>query len=147
MDVDVVYSRSLENIRALVAALRSYKAHLRGAPLGLPFVFDERTVRMGLDFTLSSELGDLDLLGEVPGGGSYENLDRVRNSFVVLPWSAHNPGTIELLRALLLTDELGSACGDIVGRDRGPVQAIDRSLEDDLNEPWGGEVQPDAIAG
>ncbi|HOY56679.1 MAG TPA: hypothetical protein PK640_00900 [Verrucomicrobiota bacterium] len=74
MDVDLVYARSHDNIRALVAALRSHKPYLRGAPLGLPFLFDERTVRMGLNFTLSSELGNLDLLGEVPGGGSYENL-------------------------------------------------------------------------
>jgi hypothetical protein len=33
-------------------------------------VFDERTVRMGLNFTLSTSLGSLDLLGEVAGGGT-----------------------------------------------------------------------------
>jgi predicted nucleotidyltransferase len=29
---------------------------------------------MGLNFTLTTSLGSLDLLGEVPGGGSYETL-------------------------------------------------------------------------
>lgn len=71
IDVDVVYDRSQANIQALVAALRPHDAYLRGAPPGLPFSFDERTVRMGLNFTLSTSLGSLDLLGDVPGGGDY----------------------------------------------------------------------------
>jgi len=47
---------------------------LRGAPPDLPFDFDEATVIRGLNFTLTTDLGDLDLLGEVAGGGSYEEL-------------------------------------------------------------------------
>jgi hypothetical protein len=39
---------------------------LRGAPPGLPFQWDERTIKAGLNFTLTSTVGDLDLLGEVP---------------------------------------------------------------------------------
>ena len=74
LDVDVVYGRSRENIRALVAALQPHEPYLRGAPPGLPFSFDERTVRMGLNFTLSTSLGSLDLFGEVAGGGSYDAL-------------------------------------------------------------------------
>jgi hypothetical protein len=35
---------------------------------------DERTIRNGLNFTLTTDFGDLDLLGEVAGGGSYEDL-------------------------------------------------------------------------
>jgi len=41
---------------------------------GLPFSFDETTIRNGLNFTLTTTLGDLDLLGELVGGGSYEDL-------------------------------------------------------------------------
>src|SRR5262245_19296207 len=74
LDVDVVYSRSGENIRALVASLGPHAPYLRGAPPGLPFAFDERTVQMGLNFTLHTLLGDLDLLGDVPGGGGYDSL-------------------------------------------------------------------------
>ena len=38
------------------------------------FKFDEATVRAGLNFTLRTTLGDLDLLGEVAGGGTFEQL-------------------------------------------------------------------------
>jgi predicted nucleotidyltransferase len=73
-DVDVVYSRDRENIRRLVEALKPLHPYLRGAPPGLPFVFDEKTVRNGLNFTLNTDLGKLDLLGEVPGARSYDEL-------------------------------------------------------------------------
>jgi len=73
-DVDVVYSRDRDNIRRLVAALKPLHPYLRGAPPGLPFVFDEKTVRNGLNFTLDTDLGKLDLLVEVPGGRSYDEL-------------------------------------------------------------------------
>src|SRR5439155_679108 len=73
-DIDVVYARDSENIRFLVNALRPYQPYLRGAPPGLPFCLDEATVQAGLNFTLTTTLGDLDLLGEVTGGGTYEQL-------------------------------------------------------------------------
>jgi predicted nucleotidyltransferase len=73
-DVDVVYARDAENLRNLTAALHAHQPYLRGAPPGLPFRWDERTIQAGLNFTLTTSLGDLDLLGEVAGGGSYEEL-------------------------------------------------------------------------
>lgn len=74
IDTDVVYARDRDNIRRLTESLQPHSPYLRGAPPGLPFVFDERTVRNGLNFTLKTSLGDLDLLGEVAGGGTYEHL-------------------------------------------------------------------------
>lgn len=76
LDLDVVYSRAPDDVRRLVAALAPLSPTLRGAPEGLPFVWDERTIRSGLNFTLSTSLGALDLLGEVAGGGTYENLEK-----------------------------------------------------------------------
>ncbi len=73
-DVDVVYARDAENLRRLVAALQPHQPYLRGAPPGLPFRWDERTLQAGLNFTLKTALGDLDLLGEVAGGGTYKQL-------------------------------------------------------------------------
>ena len=72
--MDVVYSRERENIRRLVEVIGPYQPYLRGAPPGLPFTWDEKTIRMGLNFTLTTSLGDLDLLGEVAGAGTYEQL-------------------------------------------------------------------------
>jgi hypothetical protein len=74
-DLDLVYERSAENLRRLVAALRPHEPYLRGAPPGLPFVLDEDTLRKGLNFTLTSKLGDVDLLGEIVGGGGYADLE------------------------------------------------------------------------
>ena len=73
-DLDVVYDRSRENIERLVRALGPHEPYLRGAPPGLPFLFDAETLRRGLNFTLTSKLGDVDLLGEIVGGGGYAEL-------------------------------------------------------------------------
>jgi predicted nucleotidyltransferase len=73
-DVDVVYARDPENIRHLAAALQPHQPYLRGAPRGLPFRWNEQTIRAGLNFTLTTDLGDLDLLGEITGGGTYDQL-------------------------------------------------------------------------
>lgn len=73
-DVDVVYSRCDDNLLRLERALAPLRPYLRGAPPGLPFSFDIETIRAGLNFTLTTELGALDLFGEVTGGGRYEDL-------------------------------------------------------------------------
>jgi hypothetical protein len=73
-DIDIVYRRSTDNLDRLVRALNPVEPYLRGAPPGLPFVFDIETIRRGLNFTLTTTLGDVDLLGEVAGGGPYESL-------------------------------------------------------------------------
>jgi hypothetical protein len=73
-DLDVVYQRTPANLDRLVAALVDHQPYLRGAPPGLPFHWDKTTLLRGLNFTLISSLGDIDLLGEIPGGGIYEDL-------------------------------------------------------------------------
>jgi hypothetical protein len=73
-DLDLVYARDADNVRRLTQALAPYHPYLRGAPPGLPFRFDDATVSRGLNFTLTTELGDLDLLGEIVGGGGFEAL-------------------------------------------------------------------------
>ena len=74
LDLDVVYKRSGENIARVVNALRPIKPYLRGAPAGLPFDWSIETIAKGLNFTLITTLGALDLLGEIVGGGGYEQL-------------------------------------------------------------------------
>jgi predicted nucleotidyltransferase len=73
-DLDLVYARDRENLRRLVNALTPHTPYLRGAPPGLPFRFDEATLARGLNFTLTTALGDVDLLGEIIDGGSYGDL-------------------------------------------------------------------------
>jgi len=38
-------------------------------------VIDFATLRRGLNFTLTSKLGDIDLFGEITGGGGYASLE------------------------------------------------------------------------
>ena len=73
-DVDIVYRRTRDNMARLVAALTPYQPYLRGAPPGLPFRWDVPTIERGLNFTLVTQLGDLDVLGEIVGGGGYDAL-------------------------------------------------------------------------
>ena len=80
-DTDIVYDRSKINLESIAKFLKPYAPYLRGAPPGLPFALDVPTLRNGLNFTLTTKLGDLDLLGEVVGGGGYKDL--LPHTFVV----------------------------------------------------------------
>ncbi len=74
VDLDVVYARDAENLACLARALEPLSPYLRGAAAGLPFRLDAATLARGLNFTLTTSMGDIDLLGEVVGGGTYEQL-------------------------------------------------------------------------
>jgi len=82
-DLEIVYRRTPENLRRIVDALTAYQPYPRGAPPGLPFKWDDRTVRFGTNFTLHTTLGEIDLLGEITGGGTYEQLVPRTKSVVV----------------------------------------------------------------
>jgi predicted nucleotidyltransferase len=73
-DLDIVYRRNPENLAKVALALKNFHPYLRGAPPGLPFRFDLETLRRGLNFTLTTSAGDIDLLGEITGGGAYDEL-------------------------------------------------------------------------
>ena len=47
---------------------------MREAPPNFPFSWDAKTIRNGLNFTLTTELGDIDLLADVAGGETYQTL-------------------------------------------------------------------------
>ncbi len=73
-DLDVCYARSPDNLKRLAAALQSVNAKLRNAPPNLPFILDDETLRRGLNFTFTTDVGSLDLLGEVRGVGYYDDM-------------------------------------------------------------------------
>ena len=72
-DLDICYDRRRENLKRIVAALLSYHPRLRGLPKDLPFIWDEQTLQSGTNFMLTTDLGDIDLLGEVAGVGGYRD--------------------------------------------------------------------------
>lgn len=73
-DVDVVYARDSDNLARVARALAPLQPYLRGAPSGLPFRLDQQTLAAGLNFTLTTSAGDIDLLGEIAGVGDYDAL-------------------------------------------------------------------------
>lgn len=73
-DLDVCYERSKRNLEALAASLRELHAQLRGAPEGLPFQLDAKTLAMGDSFTFTTDAGWLDCLGTPSGTAGYSDL-------------------------------------------------------------------------
>lgn len=70
-DVHVCYAREQRNLVRVTQALRSVNATLRGALKDIPFILDEETLQRGLNFTFDTDIGSIDLLGEVRGVGGY----------------------------------------------------------------------------
>lgn len=70
-DLDVLYDRAPSNLERLATALADLDPYLRGAPPGLPFRLDRPTLEAGMNFTLTTAWGDLDLLGSITGAGGY----------------------------------------------------------------------------
>jgi hypothetical protein len=125
-DIDILYSRLSANITRLVEALRPLSPYLRGAPVGLPFAWDAKTVQAGLNFTLTTSHGSVDLLGEMAGVGRFEDARAhatpmrltSHDSLVIdLPWlikakrAAGRPKDLEVLAELELLQDLGDADG------------------------------------
>ncbi len=73
-DLDIVYARDASNLRRLADALSPLSPYLRGAPQGLPFAWSAATLHAGLNFTLTTDAGAIDLLGEITGGGGFVDL-------------------------------------------------------------------------
>lgn len=73
-DLDVAYARDRANLERLAAALGELDLTLRGAPSDLPFQVDAQTLENGANFTFDTEYGRFDILGDVPGVRSYEQL-------------------------------------------------------------------------
>jgi len=73
-DFDFCYLRSDDNLSFIVQALSPHKPRPRDFPKELPFIFDESTLRNATNFTFETNIGDIDLLGEVAGIGNFQNV-------------------------------------------------------------------------
>ncbi len=72
MKIDFCYRRTTGNLKKIVSAFARFNPRLRGFPKELPFVWDERTLLNGTNFTLETTIGEIDMLGEVSGVGDFE---------------------------------------------------------------------------
>jgi hypothetical protein len=73
-DLDVCYARNPPNLERLANALQSVHARIRNAPEDIPFILDSETLRRRLNFTFTTDIGSLDLLGEIRGVGYYDDV-------------------------------------------------------------------------
>ena len=98
-DLDICYSRTTKNLHRLANALGPFHPRPRGFPKDLPFVWDQATIWNGSLFTLVTDLGDIDLLAEVDGVGSYEQAKE--RSVLVEAYGYRFPilGLAELIRS------------------------------------------------
>lgn len=62
-DIDILYARDHDNMCRLREALRPWQPDLRGDPPDMP-----------MNFALTTDWGNLDFMGAVDGGGSYEQV-------------------------------------------------------------------------
>jgi len=74
VDIDIAYSREKKNLQKLATALAPFNPKLREVKEKIPFKLNEESLIRGLHFTLTTSVGDLDLIGEVPGLGNYEKV-------------------------------------------------------------------------
>lgn len=116
-DIDICNARHTDNLSRLADALREVHAELRGADPGLPFRLDAKTLSNGDSFTLTTDLGWLDILATPAGTSGYEDLARTAEEFQLFGQSvlvAHIDDLIRMKRAagrpkdLLALEELGA---------------------------------------
>lgn len=76
-DLDFCYRRNKENLKKIVSALIKFNPRPRDFPENLPYIFDETTLQNATNFTFGTEVGDIDLLGEVVGVGDYSAVEKM----------------------------------------------------------------------
>lgn len=81
LDLDFCYARTKENFAKIVSALAPFNPRPRDFPENLPFFFDERSLQNATNFTFQTSIGDIDLLGEVAGIGTYSEVKLMSDVF------------------------------------------------------------------
>lgn len=116
-DVDLCYARDPENLTHLADALREVRAELRGADPGLPLRLDAKTLLMGDSFTLTTDVGWMDILATPAGTSGYDDLARTAEPYDLFGHRVLVAAIEDLIRMkraagrtkdLLVVEELGA---------------------------------------
>lgn len=126
-DVDLAYSREPENLEKVAGVLRGLGARLRGAPPDLPFLLDAKTLKKGSNFTFTTSLGSVDLLGDLAGAPPYAQLRRAATVIDVRGQEVRVASLDHLI-----------AMKEAAGRPKDKLMATEyRVLSDELRAPRG----------
>ena len=124
-DLDVAYARDHENLERLSAVLRALDATLRGAPAGVPFILDAKTLENRANFTFATRLGSLDVLAEPAGAPAYRVL-RARATTITIEGRDVRVASLDHLIAMK----------EAAGRPKDKLMATEyRVLSDELRAP------------
>jgi hypothetical protein len=124
-DVDLAYSRESGNLEKLAAVLGSLEAKLRGAPPDVPFVLDAKTLAAGANFTFTTTMGSVDILGDPAGAPPYE---RLRSGSTVIDVEGRQIRVASLDHLI--------AMKEAAGRPKDKLQATEyRTISDELRAP------------
>lgn len=125
-DLDLAYARDSENLERLAATLRELGATLRGAPAGLPFQLDAKSLSEGANFTFDTRFGPLDILGDPSGAPPYERLREGAGPRLLIE---DEPVAVASLDHLI-------AMKETAGRPKDKLMATEyRVLSDELRAP------------
>lgn len=125
-DVDITPSGTRKNLHRLVAALQVLDARLRTAaePDGVPFPFDPVLLETTPMWTLTTRLGDLDLVMSPAGTGGFQDLSRDADELLV----AESPQLI--VKVASLADVIRSKEAAGREKDRAALPLLRRTLEE-----------------
>ncbi|MGH3112297.1 MAG: hypothetical protein ACRDOP_02385 [Gaiellaceae bacterium] len=127
-DVDLAYGREPDNLEKVAAVLRSLGARLRGAPPDVPFILDAESLRAGSNFTFTTSLGPIDLLGDAAGAPPYEQLRSAAAMIDVRGHAIHVASLDHLI-----------AMKEAAGRTKDKLMATEyRAISDELRAPRDG---------
>jgi len=73
-DLDICYDPSAANRERLARLLAGWTAYLRGVEPGLPFTMDARQLVITPVMTLTTSMGDLDVMDRVAGVGEFNEV-------------------------------------------------------------------------
>ncbi|HVO74508.1 MAG TPA: hypothetical protein VMT35_10835 [Ignavibacteriaceae bacterium] len=75
-DLDICYARNKRNLEKISKCFEPLHTKLRGISEAIPFVLDTNTLKNGMNFTLTTNIGNVDLFGEVEGIGDYKKVSK-----------------------------------------------------------------------